>query len=417
MQRFDFTTVYTRQLEQSVLSCGTETKYVLPYFGIDKNIRDYIIQNYSLKELLKEEKKSHDAAIQYYIGVCRVEGIDCKSDWKKSYKWFLKSAEQGNALAQNFVGQILLQLYCEKPKKNINNITKVYEWFRKSAEQGASCGQRSLGMCYEWGFRKCVKRNWDEALLWFNKAALGGDPYSQYYLGLSYSVGRCCEQDMEKAFEWLEKSAALGERLAFRELGNCYYWGKGCQKDLSKAIEYFEKAAEHHEVAGGVLAGVCYGLRNAPGDLDKAIKWNERFLNSYEHRLVSENLAVNYYRKALRIQKGEDTGDIKKYRKKAFDIVKKYALKGYWNDCNLLGWMYEEGFVCRKSDAKAFKWYSETAKSEYCTDGMFNLGRCCLYGIGCTKDSAKAVEWFRKSAKGDCSEAKEALKELGETWE
>lgn len=97
------------------------------------------------------------------------EGRKCKVE---TATWFHKAAEQGNALAQNRLGD------CYREGKGVaQDYAEAVKWYRKAAEQGNDWAQHNLGLCYRDGLG--VKRDKVAALQWFRKASEQGNRYAQ----------------------------------------------------------------------------------------------------------------------------------------------------------------------------------------------------------------------------------------------
>jgi TPR repeat protein len=79
-------------------------------------------------------------------------------------EWYTKSAEKGHAIAQNSAGKI----HYDKGRYE-----EAFKWFKKSAAQGNTDAISNLAECYELG--EGVKKDIPEALKWYGKAAEKGD--------------------------------------------------------------------------------------------------------------------------------------------------------------------------------------------------------------------------------------------------
>ena len=64
---------------------------------------------------------------------------------------------------------------------------EAVNWYRKSAEQGNAGAQQNLGFTYKWGHG--VEQSDEEAVSWFRKAAEQGDWQSQFVLGVMWVLG------------------------------------------------------------------------------------------------------------------------------------------------------------------------------------------------------------------------------------
>ena len=102
------------------------------------------------------------------MGSCYKRGQGVTQDYSESVKWYRKSAEQGNAVAQDNLGSCYY--YGDGVTKDYSEAVK---WYRKSAEQGDAYAQINLALCYEKG--QGVTQDYSEAMKWYKKAADNGD--------------------------------------------------------------------------------------------------------------------------------------------------------------------------------------------------------------------------------------------------
>ena len=102
-------------------------------------------KNTGIKELLTNAEKG-DAASQLDLGMRYANGEGVNRDYQEALKWCLKSAEQGNPIAQFNVGSMydksrpVLVIHISK-KDN----SEAIKWYRKAAAQGHIAAQRDLG--------------------------------------------------------------------------------------------------------------------------------------------------------------------------------------------------------------------------------------------------------------------------------
>jgi hypothetical protein len=144
-----------------------------------------------------------DALSQFMLGVKSFEG----NDGQKAFEWFHKSADQGFATAQFFLGK----MYADG-KGVEKNDQKAFEWFQKAANQGHIEAQFFLGKMY--AERKDIKNNEREAFKWFEKAADEGHGAAAFSLGKMYAEGQGVENNEKKALEWITIAAEQGYPIA-----------------------------------------------------------------------------------------------------------------------------------------------------------------------------------------------------------
>ena len=119
---------------------------------------------------------------------------------------------------------------------------EAFKWYRKSAEQGNANAQYTLGFYYYLG--SGVSRDHAEAVKWYRKSAEHGNARAQYQLGLCYALGKGVSRDQIEAVKWYRKSAEQGDADAQNRLGYCYENGSGVPQDYAEAVSWYRKAAE-----------------------------------------------------------------------------------------------------------------------------------------------------------------------------
>ena len=140
-----------------------------------------------------------------------VVGMFAVSGWAEVYDVLpvppslLKRAEAGDAKAQMELGRHLSTHGdgeagdFEACKKN------AVKWFTKSAEKGNVMAQLYLGDCYHNG--EGVNRDEKEAAKWYTKSAEKGNAKAQLKLGMHYFNSLGGAEDEKEAAKWLTKSA------------------------------------------------------------------------------------------------------------------------------------------------------------------------------------------------------------------
>lgn len=93
--------------------------------------------------------------------------------------------------------------------------------------------QYRLGMLYETG--QGVPQSYEQASLWYRKAAEQNLAAAQYRLGLLYSNGVGVPKDETQAAAWYRKAADQGSTYAQEALGLDYFTGEGVGKDYKEA--------------------------------------------------------------------------------------------------------------------------------------------------------------------------------------
>lgn len=115
-------------------------------------------------------------------------------DYKKALDLFLILAKNDDAKAQYYIGYIYE--YIEEKFENKNPDF----WFLKSANNDYAEAQYEMAMkCY-------FENSYEDAVLWYEKAAKQGHKDAQKHLGIMYELGYGIQQDLEMAQFWYDKS-------------------------------------------------------------------------------------------------------------------------------------------------------------------------------------------------------------------
>ena len=103
-----------------------------------------------------------------------------------------------------------------------------------------------LGRLYNSG------KNYEEALIWWTKAAKNGNPQAQVILGNLYDSGK----NYKEALIWYEKAAKNGNATAQYNMGEMYYNGRpGLKKNKRQAFRLLLLAAQQGFALGQYLFG------------------------------------------------------------------------------------------------------------------------------------------------------------------
>lgn len=195
-------------------------------------------------------------------------------------KEVIRAAETGDIFAKYFLAMLSdingnpapMDALYHNPKTHdfiMNNEEKLYESLRKFSDMGFYFTQQLLAGVY---FNMQLT---DKSLALYRKAAVQGDPVSQYNLGLMLYKQKTGAQVPAETVKWWELSAAQGNVGALKDMGLLHLKGEATGKpDVPQAIKYLEKAAERGNGQALFLLGEIYEQgRNGKVDKDRAIKY------------------------------------------------------------------------------------------------------------------------------------------------
>jgi len=181
-----------------------------------------------------------------------------RGDYVTALRLWRPLAEQGNALAQYYLGEMY-----EFGKGVSQNDAKAVTWFRKAAysDQDLSPAQYNLGVAYHEG--KGVLQDYAKAVAWFRFAAEKDYVPAQYSLGLMYARGEGVPQDFVMAVELYRKVAEQGFSTAQYSLGAMYAKGMGVRQDYLEAHKWFNLAASRVTASSAKLREISVNARDA----------------------------------------------------------------------------------------------------------------------------------------------------------
>ena len=110
------------------------------------------------------------------VGYCYFKGIGTAPDADTAVSWYLKSAQNGNAMAAYNMG------CCYRHGDGVKkNGAKAVEWYEMGAEIGDTDCMVCIAYMYEKG--KCgLKKDLSKAADWYKKALKAGEERAAYLL-------------------------------------------------------------------------------------------------------------------------------------------------------------------------------------------------------------------------------------------
>jgi len=149
---------------------------------------------------LQQEASQNNIQAQITLGNMYETGQNIPKDYKKALEWYTKAANQGNALAQFYVGRRYADGALNIPK----DYKKALEWYTKAANQGNAQAQLNIGIMYQDGLG--VPKDVRKSLEWYTKAANQGNALAQLNIGIIYKDGLGVPKDYKKAKIYFKQS-------------------------------------------------------------------------------------------------------------------------------------------------------------------------------------------------------------------
>ncbi|MBT4890195.1 MAG: sel1 repeat family protein [Rhodospirillales bacterium] len=121
------------------------------------------------------------------------------------------------------------------------NYEQALIWYKKAAEQGNKEAQNNLAGLYEFGLG--LPQDFTKAIHWYRLAATTGEPHAQHSLGVIYAEGKGVEKNVGMAHLWLVKAADQKHLKAFADMAKIMEQGPEKLKWLMLAVHHGDSDA------------------------------------------------------------------------------------------------------------------------------------------------------------------------------
>lgn len=292
------------------------------------------------------------------------EGKNIDENAKKALIWYLKAAEQGNAIAQAKVGSI----YHNGIHIKVDHL-EAFKWYQKAIKEDVAEAQFGLAILYEFG--QGIPKDLKKSKYWYQKAR--DQSYAPALFGLAYEYyGHYDDAESQikalELFQQLANAEDKNDEVVIRSqyaLGSMYYDGYGTERNYHQSVYWYQKAAEQGHDTAQLELGRMYSRGEGVGqDHDEALKWYTKAAN--QRNVLAQ------------------TG---------------------------LAWMYYHGNDVEQDYTQAFKWLNkivENGKDDHSIQAM--LASLYLNGDGVAKNIAEAIKWYGKACQnGDRYSCKQYL--------
>ena len=342
-----------------------------------------------------------------------------QGDIKNTLRYYYASATYGNSLdAQLWLGKYYLG---EKDYK------KSFEWLKKSADQNNIEAEYLLGDFYYYGY--IITRDYQKAFYYYKESANKGNNKAQYMLGNCYYNGYGTDKNYNKAFFYYKESAYRGNRKAKYMVGKCYYNGFGCNVDYNMAFEYLNDFSTNEALEMLFRLGVSfYNEKN----YDKAFRclYKSRNISDESQYLLGECYYYGFgcnvdYDMAFKYLNDCNIDDalemlfrlgVSFYNKKNYDKAFRclYKSRNISDESQyLLGECYYYGYGTDQYYKNACYYYEKSAKQGN-DKAQYMIGHCYYLGRGIAEDETKAIEWLEKSANQGNQNAKKLIEDINQ---
>ena len=264
--------VFVSKIDESTTEIKNILKRVAACVNQDDHLPVSTVQAVENNAAQPAEQGTVDQWECYNLGYSYEFGVGRPINYEEAVKWYLKSANQGNAWSQNRLGDCYM---------NGNGVPKnpetAVKWYTLGANNQDKTAQYNLASCYMNGTG--VAKNCAMAFDYYCKAANQGHEWAQYAVGFCYEFGQGVGVDYIQACRWYQKAAEQGNSWSQHRLGESYYYGKGVPQDYQKAFYWLKLAADSNNKGVYSLVAECY--RNGLGverNLQLAEYWSAKMM-------------------------------------------------------------------------------------------------------------------------------------------
>jgi uncharacterized protein len=198
---------------------------------------------------LEDDRAEYDLAYLYAYG------LGVKQDDGLAIQWFTRSADQDNTSAIDELAD---------HADNNAQYPQAFALYKRAAVLGDAYAQFNLGLMYKHGHAGPGGPNYVQALKWFGAAAQQGAGPADYGLGELYENGLGTAKDLHRAYESFRRAADAGVPEAQNRVGEAYARLGGwtgidfVPKDYKAALGWFTLAAEQGDPDGLADLGLMY---------------------------------------------------------------------------------------------------------------------------------------------------------------
>jgi TPR repeat protein len=170
------------------------------------------------------------------------------------------------------------------------NLEQALVWWQRAAEHGDADAKNALAVAYAEGLNGPA--NLDAARRLWEEAAEQGNATAQYNLASLLAATAQTKGDMAIAADWLRRAAEQGDADAQYFLGNLYHNGEGVPRQQQEAVRLWRRAAAQGHAESEYSLGEAY-LHGAAGAVDvaEAEKWMRKAAD-HGHGEAAEALAL-----------------------------------------------------------------------------------------------------------------------------
>lgn len=187
-------------------------------------------------------------------------------DHGEAFDILMQAAEAGDAPSQAMMGWAF-----EIGKAVPENTQEAIRWYQLAALQDYGDAYSSLGLMYYYG-RSDLEQDYAIAEAYYEAGITVNDPESYSFLAYMFQEGHGVQQDFRRAADLYQSGADFGDGYGASQLGYLFREGLGVVKDEIRARELYQRAIDlDYEYAYADLGHMMHRGLGGPEDLDQAL--------------------------------------------------------------------------------------------------------------------------------------------------
>jgi TPR repeat protein len=202
----------------------------------------------------------------YYLGKLYHKGLGVQRDDNKALELWKKAQTLGYAAAGNAITMLYFQ-----GQDSVKDRQKAQQRLDKIANLSL---QNTLEVAAWFFYGRDFDINYEQALVYFERAAEQDSGTAINHLGEMYRFGWGVEIDYAKAMQWYIKGVEINHVLSVHNIAEMYYQGTGAAKNNMVAFDWFKRGAALNISHSQFFLGQMYQKgEGVPKDLTKANHW------------------------------------------------------------------------------------------------------------------------------------------------
>ncbi|KRX65199.1 Protein sel-1 -like protein 1 [Trichinella sp. T9] len=347
-------------------------------------------------------KKYYEEALTHVTG----NFFRNKADMKRGYELLTKAAEFDHTGALEYLA--FMYLFGDSAPWNVN---KSKEIFLHLAKRGSPKGQTGLGFLYAAGL--LTNSSQADAVVLYNYAAIGGDPWAQMIMGYRYFTGTNVPQNCESALSHYRKVAKqVIDKVTFSGfISSQRIYLSDEMADLNANSQAIIEENMLQGIEQNVYLAYHYYLTAATAGSGTALAFlGKMYLDGTPATPADPTTAFQYFSKAAdKVVLGNTLGysglghmyytgrGTEQNFSKAFKYFNLAAEQGSPEGQVYLGTMYYHGWGVTQNLPAALKLFHLASQSGNVV-AYYNLGQMHAMGLGVARSCSTAVEFYKNVA-------------------